>query len=942
LLLLAVASLMVSTASAAEPPYESDPTFSLIGNCTTLAVDPIPDPSCPYSAPPAGPTGQFTEPRAMAIDQYGNQYVASFAGGDDAKGRVDVFDDEGRFITEFAAPDSKTAAVDGKGNFYAFKDSGAVVRYSPTGEYKPEEGKIKYDNAPVLLASGAFQGSVAVDASNDQVLIARDTISRYKSAAEGNGFIETYAPAGLSWTEQMAIDAQRRRIYVSSCKTLNEDCGITVLSADDPEEELEEIDGATTPSGEFASLSGRLPVAVNEVTGDFFVADPSVKKIYRFSESYEYLSEQEFSEMQFGSQLAVSNGTRLDAEPCDYPTNPVPPAGDACNRHYLYVTVYRPKGRLAAFRPPGQTAPVIEGVSTSSIGETEAELRAKIFPGGLETTYHFEITTEASYEANEWTGAISPGEGTIAAESLAKEVSAFVTGLTPGEIYRFRVVADNELGPAEEEGQNEAVFTTYDDALITSACTNDALRIGPSALLPDCRSYELVTPADTNGRPPKGTGFLGSIFSTLQASPAGDAVSFKIEGGSLPGSSGVGSFEGDPYVSKRTATGWSTELAGPNGSEATVSAPGSFSSDQGYQFWRAREEGPLVVPGTIFTELLYYPDGHSELIGRGSEDTDPVAQGKLITESGAHVIFSTGSEASTLPVKLEPDAPPTGTRAVYDRTIDPVTGEEETHTVSLLPGDLTPVAGENAFYQGASKDGEGVAFILTTSPTLSDATLYLRLDNETTYEIGEEVEFAGVSEGGERIFYVEGGDLKAFDTSSEEDIDFAPTGDAVPVNVATDGTRAYFVSSNVLGGANPQGDEAQAGEQNLYLSDEGAVSLSPRSPTATWKANPNHSAPPPTTASASGPKTSVMTSPVIPRASAPTARFCSSSRGRRSPATRRVTSPRSTATTATQANCSASPVSRPAPPPPEALRSRATPLTPSRRNPSARRASSPT
>src|SRR6476469_7173543 len=223
-------------ASAAEPPYEPDPAFSLIGNCTTIpGVDPIPDPSCPYPAPPAGPTGQFDQPRAIAIDQHGNQYVASFAGGDDAKGRVDVFDDEGKFITEFAAPDIQTAAIDSEGNFYAFKNNGNVVRYEPS-EYEPEEGKIEYGNAPVLVAAGAFQGSVAVDAANDHVLIARDTISVYKSAAEGNEFIKTYKFEGLNWSEAMAIDSQRRRIYVSFCAEASEKCGFKVLDADNPEE----------------------------------------------------------------------------------------------------------------------------------------------------------------------------------------------------------------------------------------------------------------------------------------------------------------------------------------------------------------------------------------------------------------------------------------------------------------------------------------------------------------------------------------------------------------------------------------------------------------------------------------------------------------------------------------------------------------------------------
>ena len=111
------------SASAAGASYEFDQTLSLRGDCGKGAPDNIPDPGCPGGTHPA--LGRFAEPRSIAVDAYGDEYVMSAAFNGEP--RIDVFDDEGNFLTEMADPHHpKSVAVDSKGNLYAFEQSGGA------------------------------------------------------------------------------------------------------------------------------------------------------------------------------------------------------------------------------------------------------------------------------------------------------------------------------------------------------------------------------------------------------------------------------------------------------------------------------------------------------------------------------------------------------------------------------------------------------------------------------------------------------------------------------------------------------------------------------------------------------------------------------------------------------------------------------------------------
>ncbi|MFL5834498.1 MAG: hypothetical protein ACJ76B_11050 [Solirubrobacterales bacterium] len=379
------------------------------------------------------------------------------------------------------------------------------------------------------------------------------------------------------------------------------------------------------------------------------------------------------------------------------------------------------------------------------------------------------------------------------------------------------------------------------------ACPNEALRTGSSAHLPDCRAYEMVTPADSNGR------LFGTVapwqtsedlFATEPVGLSGDSFVFETIGGPFdlpPG--GNGQVVGDTWQAARGAGGWRiTRHVTPTGEEAVLPNAGGISADHTYNFVVVlRDTDGLVSNGSLATagdaDYLGDPSGHFELTGLGSLGLERLVQGRYISPGGKHVIFSTGRSESasvrcnryqglskhTCPVaKLEPNAPPAGTGAVYDREAD-----GPTHVVSLLPGNVTPAAGQEAFYQGASADGSSVAFKIgpPTGGSPVAYPLYVRADNgkagERTELVSSEAStFGGISADGRYLYYLTGvsgaepdaGDIHRFDTTTEADEEVTSSSDAKMVNVSADGTHLYFISPSQL-----DGGEGTAGEPNLYV-----------------------------------------------------------------------------------------------------------------------------
>jgi len=359
-----------------------------------------------------------------------------------------------------------------------------------------------------------------------------------------------------------------------------------------------------------------------------------------------------------------------------------------------------------------------------------------------------------------------------------------------------------------------------------ASCPNEAFRDGASSALPDCRAYELVTPPETGGYYPmeRTLSAPNQYFGLFAIAPSGNSVVFQTQQGAIPGLSGSGS--DDRYEAVREQDGWVTSLDGPTAAQSETPGPGGVSRDHGYSFVKTKQSG-LPDGGSLNRKAgvtqaesstwLLRPDGDFELVGHGQLADDPHACGDYIAPGGAHIVFDTRecSGTGSAGPQLLPDAPASGTQAVYDRT---ATG---LHTVSLLPDGSAPT--EDAHFQGVSADGSVVLFRVGT---VSAGTLYARVDDAETIEVASPssspsgpVTAAGASVDGRYVFFVQAGDVFSVDASTEARTPIVSTGDAQLVNIAADGSRAYFVSKSEIGG------KGLSGVPNLYLWTAGTGSI---------------------------------------------------------------------------------------------------------------------
>ena len=763
--------------------------------------------------------------------------------------RIQVFDSGGDYLESLPLPGQtvQSLATDSAGDLYAVYGT-AVHKLSPAGTpLSPETFEI-----PKLTPSETpGPTAVAIDAAG-QVYVFGPTTSSVSSGFPRDPIIE-FDPAGNIIDEFGKGEFDRSTGLATNLCAGSEAPGNLFVSNFGAESFLRAY--GTNPNGCFRART--LPASDVEETAAALhgsvnpSGELSSECRFRYGTTTEYGATVACAE----SPAAIGSGTA-----------PVPVHAQlgslAKGTVYHFRLLAKVKGVAEAgsdeaFKTLGP--PVISADQTVGSAYTEATLRALVNPEGFATTYHFEYTTQAEFEAHGFEGAQSTKELNVGNDRKEHAVLANLTGLTPGSAYRWRILATNSSGVAT--GQDHGV-NTYRTFTPQTDCPNQAFRTAASAPLPDCRAYEMVSPVAKNGANIRsGLAGAGDPGGYVQAAADGERIAYAATFASFAGQPNSGTY--NQYLAARQAgVGWSNQGIRPPvaGLAVLIREFMAFSPDLCSAWMYVHQTTPPSPDA---------PDGYPSLIRRQNcgagaggleslvHSPPPLPPGTLYVDDNSVQGFSADSSHAffTARAKLNDDAAE-GTKAQiydYDRTGGPLA------LVSVLPGGEA-AASDSAVGGGpvgnleraVSSDGSRVYW--TASAFNGEGTIYLRLHPEQGIVSGEcgkkgtkactvPVSNTAISRywtasaDGSKALYGKGSpgasdeDLYEFDLGRYEAGEEASRLIAHHVlgvaGASADLSRVYFVSTDALLGAgqNSEGDEAQAGQANLYLAEGGGFSF---------------------------------------------------------------------------------------------------------------------
>jgi hypothetical protein len=527
--------------------------------------------------------------------------------------------------------------------------------------------------------------------------------------------------------------------------------------------------------------------------------------------------------------------------------------------------------------PPPSLAPTIVSQFATAVSSTEATLKAEInphfWPGA---TYYVEYGLGKCSEGGCTSTQPAPPGALLTNAAFGGSITTpgvFLQGLEPDATYHYRFVATSDGGGPSIGA--ESTFETPTRPTVGTNCPNQAFRTSFSAVLPDCRAYEMVSPVDKKGGD-VGSGLLISSYGMLsEASSDGDRMTF----------SSLASFA-DPksaplvnqYLSRREASGWSTESISPPREPPSISGISSqgryktFSEDLCSGWMMQDVETPLVEGAPSEYTNLYRRDncgerGSYELLTSVSPPGIPVVKNETYynpnvlgtSADSSHSVFRADAELTKNACSIP------GIYQVYESSPGGVL-----HLVSVLPnGKATctqSTAGtdvnafnferfrESSVFHAVSADGSRVFWTDTENSGSSfkgsgpkgPGALYVRVNalqpqskivagkcteaaKACTQEISpaKSTHFWSADPDGHKVLYSLGGEAES--ELFEYDVDTGEShlivkGVAGAPMASEDLSRVYFVSKEVLNGTTAVGaiGVPHPDEPNLYFEEDGA------------------------------------------------------------------------------------------------------------------------
>jgi hypothetical protein len=485
---------------------------------------------------PAGPSGQFGEPGSgegqlqapagLAVnEQAGDVYVA-----DSANNRVEVFDAQGKYVSQFDGSEAPTGqlsaptsvAVDNssgslKGAVYVADPAHKVIdRFAPEGKYAAQLaaaceklGEPAPCAGSALIPFGELVG-VAVDAAGNLWV--------YESDEEGKGIICEFDAAGT-------VIARFRTSRETSA-------GFAVDSSENvyaprANRDVMKFNAAQVKVGEVDITETETAVAVDRARNNVFVdRGGDIAKYGPFGEPFATPLE------TFGTEgLAESDGIAVDAA-----TGTV----YASERQADVVEVFN--GRPIALASVDDQPP-----SVSTVTRTSALMSGTVNPGATSTTYAVEVVDGADYQpaaANPYMNGFrlagSVGEGSV---DVPVGPLAF-TGLLAGTTYHYRLTASNQVGTTYG---SDNTFTTAaaTPPLVTTGAASEVTQTGVQLTgTVDTRelrsSYEFEVGTDTGYTGAKlfgnaGSGGIETVSANLQFLIPGTIYHYRLAASNADG-----------------------------------------------------------------------------------------------------------------------------------------------------------------------------------------------------------------------------------------------------------------------------------------------------------------------------------------------------------------------------------------------------------------------